>query len=136
MTGVVSGVLLILLIVVLIQLRFARAVSRLLGNPEFRSLLLLVVATLAAGTIFYWRVEGWGILDAFYFSVILLTTVGLGDLAPTTTAGKLFTVFYISAGLGIILGFINVVAKASVEQRTERSGVLRRRSAKQEDDRQ
>jgi voltage-gated potassium channel len=52
----------------------------------------------------YSTVEGWSVVDAFYFSVTTLTTVGLGDLAPTTTMGKLFTVVYIFAGLGIILG--------------------------------
>ena len=30
-------------------------------------------------------------MDAFYFSVTTVTTVGLGDLAPVTTIGKLFT---------------------------------------------
>jgi hypothetical protein len=45
------------------------------------------------------------VVDAFYFSVTTLTTVGQGDLTPKTTIGKLFTVVYIFAGLGIILGF-------------------------------
>src|SRR3712207_9554546 len=63
------------------------------------------------GTIFYSLEEGWSVVDAFYFSVTTLTTVGLGDLTPATTFGKLFTVVYIFAGLSIILGFIDVVAK-------------------------
>lgn len=50
-------------------------------------------------------------MDAFYFSVTTLTTVGLGDLSPTTTVGKLFTVIYIFAGLSLVLGFIETVAK-------------------------
>jgi Ion channel len=50
-------------------------------------------------------------VDAFYFSVTTLTTVGLGDLSPTTTLGKLFTVIYIFAGLSLVLGFIETVAK-------------------------
>jgi hypothetical protein len=49
------------------------------------------------------------VVDAFYFSVTALTTVGLGDLAPKTAIGKLFTVVYIFAGIGIILGFIDTV---------------------------
>src|SRR3712207_6170851 len=57
-------------------------------DPQFRSLVGLVVITLLGGTIFYSTVEGWTIVDAFYFSVTTLTTVGLGDLAPTTTDRK------------------------------------------------
>jgi voltage-gated potassium channel len=76
----------------------------------------------AGGTIFYSTVEGWTIVDALYFSVTTLTTVGLGDLAPTTTVGKLFTVVYIFARLSIILGFIETVAKETVRRRTSRGG--------------
>ena len=57
--------------------------------------------------------ERWSPLDAFYFSVTTLTTVGFGDLAPQTALGKLFTVLYLFVGLGIIGGFINTVAKES-----------------------
>jgi voltage-gated potassium channel len=57
-------------------------------------------------------------VDAFYFSITTLTTVGLVDLAPSTTSGKLFTVLYIFAGLGIILGFIDTLAKETIRHRT------------------
>ena len=91
-------------------------------DPEFRSLLFLVLVTLLGGTIFYSLEEGWSVVDAFYFSVTTLTTVGLGDPAPQTTIGKLFTVVYIFAGIGIILGFIDAVAKESLRHRTGRGG--------------
>jgi len=81
-----------------------------------------VVITLLGGTIFYSLEEGWSVVDAFYFSVTTFTTVGLGDLAPKTTLGKLFTVVYIFAGLSIILGFIDTVAKETLgRQRSGRS---------------
>ena len=89
-------------------------------DPQFRSLTFLVAFTLLSGTLFYRTVEGWSAVDAFYFSVTTLTTVGLGDLTPATTFGKLFTVVYIFAGLGLIAGFINIVAQESL--RSERSG--------------
>jgi voltage-gated potassium channel len=49
-------------------------------DPQFRSLTLLVLITLLGGTIFYSAVERWSVVDAFYFSVTTLTTVGLEDL--------------------------------------------------------
>jgi ion channel len=44
-------------------------------------------------------------------SVTTLTTVGLGDLVPTTMLGKLFTILFIFVGVGLIAGFINSLAK-------------------------
>ena len=61
-------------------------------------------------------------VDAFYFCAIALTTVGLGDLAPETTLGKLFTVVYIFTGISIILGFIDTVAKENIERQAGRGG--------------
>jgi len=74
-------------------------------------------------------VEGWSLLDAFYFSVMTLTTVGYGDFSPSTTAGKLFTIVYIFVGIGIILGFLNLIADRSLEGRR---GILGRRRRSKE----
>jgi len=62
------------------------------------SALLLI----AAATVFYHLIEDWTWVDSFYFSTIAVTTVGFGDLSPTTDASKLFTVFYVFAGLSLI----------------------------------
>ncbi len=105
----------------LTTLRLARGTaSAWRRDPQFRSLTFLVVITLLGGTIFYSLEEGWSVVDAFYFSVTTLTTVGLGDLTPKTTIGKLFTVIYIFAGLSIILGFIDTVAKETIRRQAGR----------------
>jgi hypothetical protein len=69
-----------------------------------------VLFTLAAGTIFYSTVEGWSLLDSLYFCVVTLGTVGFGDLAPITTAGRAFTIVYILFGLSILAAFLNMLA--------------------------
>jgi hypothetical protein len=61
-------------------------------------------------------------VDAFYFSVTTLSTVGLGDPSPTTILGKLFTVIYIFAGLSLVLGFIAIVAKETVRSHMRARG--------------
>ncbi len=48
-------------------------------------------------------------LDSLYFSTITLTTIGFGDFAPQTDAGKIFTIIYIGVGIGMILAFINTI---------------------------
>ena len=133
MIGAAAAVVLLLLVLVLVPLRLARTVRRLLGDPEFRGLFVLVVVTLAAGTLFYWQIEGWSPLDAFYFCAITLTTVGYGDLSPETAAGKLFTVFYLFTGIGLIVAFLNAVARNAIEQRNEAHGPAGRRKRPPED---
>jgi voltage-gated potassium channel len=97
------------------MISFSRILVRLwIRDPDFRALVLLVFLTLLTGTIFYSYQEGWTLIDAFYFSVTTLTTVGLGDPAPTTPVGKLFTVGYIFSGLGLIAAFINSVAEENL----------------------
>ncbi len=98
--------------------RFFRAIRDGLKDPDFRALFYWVLGFLALGTWFYTNAEGWSILDSLYFSVITLTTVGYGDLAPQTPAGKIFTMIYIMVGLGLISGFVILLA--------ERIGIMRK----------
>lgn len=97
---------------------FVRFVRRTLSqwrDPRVRHLVWTVGMLFISGTVFYHRVENWRWLDSFYFSVIVLTTVGLGDFTPQTDIGKLFTVLYLLIGIGTLLAFINAsVARTSM----------------------
>ena len=90
---------------------FFRQLRNMFKDQRYRALLLWVAFLLLGGTIFYHHVEGWSWLDAFYFCVVTLATVGYGDLSPTSTVTRLFTVVFVLIGIGILLGFVDVVAK-------------------------
>lgn len=96
--------------------RFIGSVFRGLKDPEFRGLLLLVALILVVGTVFYHNIERWNWINSLYFSVITLSTVGYGDLAPTTDIGKIFTIIYIFMGIGVILSFVSSVASHARQQ--------------------
>ena len=114
--------------------RFVRAIRDAWRSDQaFRFLLALVISLLVSGTRFFTLVEGWSVLDSFYFSVTTLTTVGFGDPAPTTAAGKIFTIVYIFVGLGVIGGFINVLAKHAFARQRRRGGVSEEQEGKVED---
>jgi hypothetical protein len=93
-----------------------RAVAR---DPEGKVLLLGAATMVAVGTGAYHVLEGWSLLDSLYFSVVTLATVGFGDLTPTTDLAKLFTVGYITVGIGIVAAFASELTKF---RRAERLG--------------
>lgn len=90
---------------------FVRGIINGLKDPEFRGLFITLVITLLIGTLFYRRAEGWSLFDSLYFSVITLSTVGYGDLAPTKIGSKIFTIMYIFMGIGILLGFVEKMTR-------------------------
>jgi voltage-gated potassium channel Kch len=93
------------------QVRF-RPIARLflldvVSDKESRSVFIWAASALLIGTITYHYLEGWSLLDALYFSVITLATVGYGDLTPTTPVAKIFTIVYVINGLSILLALFD-----------------------------
>lgn len=79
----------------------------------------LAFLTILSGTMFYSRFEDLRWLDALYFSVITLTTIGYGDFVPSTDLGKVFTIGYVITGVGIIVGFVTQVFNHLQQARLE-----------------
>lgn len=92
-----------------------RVGKRAIKSPDFQVLGSVSAVLVALGSVFYHLVEGLRWLDALYFTIITLTTVGYGDFSPQTDAGKVFTMFYILLGLGVLAGLIGVMADIAVE---------------------
>lgn len=61
-------------------------------------------------------------MDAFYFCVVTLATVGYGDLSPTTPFAKVFTIIYIFIGLSFFVSLINLLAQERKGMRLRRAG--------------
>jgi len=76
-------------------------------DEEFRALLILLTTLLIGSTYFYWRVEGWSIVDALYFSVMTTSTIGYGDLVPTTSLSKLFTIIFAILSIGVFVATVS-----------------------------
>ena len=105
--------------------QFVRAIWNGVRDPEFRALFILVIVLLLTGMLFYARVEGWSLLDSLYFSVTTLTTVGYGDLSPSTPASKIFTMVYVLLGIGILVGFLERVARSALKGGDAKTGDTR-----------
>ena len=108
----------------------ARAVAAVWRDPETKALPVVAGALVLTGTIFYWRFEDWTIIQALYFCVVTLTTVGFGDLTPTCAGTQIFTIIYILTGLGVLVALLSSVAPQYIRQKAEGGGVRERLSAR------
>ena len=97
-----------------------KSLRQLWAQPQGRGILFAVANIAAVGTVFYKLMEGWSWVDSFYFTMVTLTTVGYGDLTPSSDVAKLFTVFLIVSGVGFILAFLNFLATMTVNRKTGR----------------
>ncbi len=87
-------------------------------DPSARAVLGVATVLVAIGTVFYRRVEDLAWIDSLYFCVITLATVGYGDISPATTAGKVFTMFYVVIGIGIFVALVTQISHHLIAARS------------------
>jgi voltage-gated potassium channel len=64
--------------------------------------ILAIVVYFVAGITFYVYYEKWSVFDAVYFTIVTISTVGYGDLAPSDDNSRLFTIVYIVLGIYLV----------------------------------
>ena len=92
-----------------------------LREKRYQILILATISILLIGSRFYNIVEGWSWIDAIYSPVITLTTVGYGDFSPQIDIGKIFTIFYVVTGVGLMFSLINTLYQYNVNKVRERN---------------
>jgi voltage-gated potassium channel len=70
-------------------------------------------------------IEHWSFLDALYMTVISLATVGYGEIHPLSTNGRIFTIFLLLTGIGVLTFVITSTISFLVEG--ELKGIIRRK---------
>lgn len=83
---------------------------------------IIVLATVILGTLGYVLIEGWSFTDAFYMTILSVSTTGFREVHPLSDAGKMLTVGIIVAGVLSIAYFAGRVAQLLIERY-----ILRRR---------
>ncbi len=80
-------------------------------------LFLGVVIVLLAGTWLFHKLEGWDWIDSLYFSASTITTVGYGDLYPTTHLSKLVAVAFMFFGIAVVVYSFPLLGEYYVQRR-------------------
>lgn len=79
-----------------------------------------LIGLIIGGTVAYHIIERWSWVDSFYFAVTTITTVGYGDLTPTTQGSRLFTAFFVLAGVGIALTALTIIGSSFMKSEERR----------------
>jgi voltage-gated potassium channel len=56
------------------------------------------------------------LFDAFYFTIVTVSTVGFGDISPQTSGGRLVAMGMIFSGLGVLSFFTSIIVSALSEK--------------------
>ena len=89
---------------------------------------------IVGGAFAYHSVEGWSFLDALYFVVVTVTTIGYGDLVPRTIEGKIFTMFFAFFGVATAFYMLSVISSSIFKKHFgEKVGEIKRDVKKEEE---
>eukprot|EP00934_Nitzschia_sp_Nitz4_P009462 Nitzschia sp. Nitz4//scaffold46_size129759//117223//121400//NITZ4_003525-RA/size129759-augustus-gene-0.28-mRNA-1//-1//CDS//3329552667//9452//frame0 len=86
-----------------------------------REALLNSLVIIGFGCFGFYMIEGFSIVDSWYFTTVLLTTVGYGDFVPYTKGGKLFATVYILVAGTILLNNMSLISMIPLELRRRRT---------------
>ncbi|CAM9988314.1 unnamed protein product, partial [Ectocarpus sp. 12 AP-2014] len=82
--------------------------------------LATVFGYLCLGVLMYTTLAGMSFLDALYFCVVTLTTVGYGDLSAHKPVTKLFACFYILIGVAMVAAFLSELVELLLDKQAGR----------------
>jgi voltage-gated potassium channel len=100
--------------------------SNLSSTAKLRLVILLVLMVVCGGTMGFVVIEDMEPFDAFYMTVITLSTVGFGEVTPLTPVGRLFVVILIGFGVAAA-GSLAALMGQQVLEGHFRSLVMRRK---------
>lgn len=78
-------------------------------------IVLSLVAIMFVGTVGYMIVEDMQLWDSMYLTAMTITTVGYGDIVPLHTEGRVFTIFLVFTGVGLVLYAFSTFAETMIE---------------------
>jgi len=70
-----------------------------MGERNIIISILLILGIILIGSIGYMKLENLNFLDALYFTIVTVSSVGYGDIYPKTEESKIFSIFIILVGV-------------------------------------
>jgi voltage-gated potassium channel len=89
-----------------------------------------VAVAIAFGALGFHLLEGWSIVDSLYVAAQTVTTVGYGDVVPSTLKGRLFATVFMLGGVGVVLYALTATVQSIVQSELVATFGQRRRARK------
>lgn len=76
---------------------------------------LALILLVSAGVYCFISLENKSFMDALWLTVTSITTVGFGDVVPSTTTGRIITIFLMLSGIGMLTYVLGTVFAGMLE---------------------
>ncbi len=76
---------------------------------RFRIAISALIAIFVIGTVGYWLIEGWSLLDSLYMTAITISTVGYDEVEPLSRGGVIFSIVLIIFGVGVMFYTVTMI---------------------------
>ncbi len=96
-------------------------------------IITMALTLLVVGTAGYVFIEGWPLLDAFYMTLVTISTVGFSEVRPLTLHGRLFTSGLIIASIFLIVYGVEFIISARLGGQYFRRRQMMRQVSKMKD---
>jgi voltage-gated potassium channel len=77
--------------------------------------LLLLLISIGTGIMLFSIIENYSLVNAFYMTIITISTIGFGEIEPLSPTGRMLTSIYILINLGIFAYFISIITRYVLE---------------------
>jgi voltage-gated potassium channel len=88
---------------------------------DIATILASLIVLILASTLLIMKFENLSLLDAFYFVIVTITTVGYGDITPATTEGRIVSLVLIIFGVFSVLAIIPVISSHLIQRGISRT---------------
>jgi voltage-gated potassium channel Kch len=85
---------------------------------KLRVIVVSLVLLIALGTVLFKFLEPFTWIQSFYFTVSTMTTVGFGDLVPSSDSTRLVAALYMLLSVSLYVSFITFLGSHLLELRT------------------
>lgn len=85
--------------------------------------ILIFIVIMIVGVLGFIHIEGLAFVDALYFTIVTIATVGYGDIHPVTYAGKALSLVLIICGVGTFLGVVANATDLLLNKREEKERI-------------
>lgn len=76
---------------------------------------IILLVSVMVGTVGYAWLEGYDVVDSLYMTMLVVSTVGFGEVSPLSDRGKVFSSVYMLINLGIFAYIVSVISQYMFE---------------------